>query len=752
MQRLQPAVPASEQMNFSDFKGDIERALLEVGRRKNRLRKMITQCEKFTHFELDFLINKPEQLLSIGYNVESGCIEPNSYDILASESRLATFVAICKNKLPVKSWFLLGRCLLYKNGSVMLLSANGTMFEYLMAPLVMPELENTLLHEACKTAVKMQILQGTRLGIPWGMSESGYAKVDQNMNYQYKVFGVPELRLKHDHSENEKVVAPYATLMALMVDTVESCKNIKQMISSGMEGQYGMFEAIDLSASGPGNKQNAVVIRSFMVHHLGMSLLAMNDLFMDKIMQRRFASDPDVETGLLLLQESVPMESVVYPYTSHAPRAEAKSSVTTGKKVSIIGNGRSETEQQAVHLLSNGRYNVLVDRDGNGYSRWEDIQVTRSRSENDGLNGIFCTIADLSGAAARFPDVAAPVQRKRDLRTIFSAGCAEFWCDVGEISVHARQIVSTEDDLELREISLVNTGKEPKLIEVSSCNDHAPEPFNGSDGLSEAIPDHEVLNDQGAVLYKRRSDLNKEHRPWMFHQMTVEGKELAAMTYEPTGADGPSGHTIRQRIIIEAGGSALIQIGLGIGQDNETCKALLKKYQRQYPFEKMLEASSRRASDIQGTIEIADADVETSRWLAGRLILAGASTKTPPTVLVRVMNTDWLFILLKVIKMHTYWRLNGLVVNLVIWNEDKTCHRNFSEKLISMLLSRGGGSEVLNYHSGGIFVGSPEEEPAREENFMRSVSGVVTIENEESLEDAVTLNRNIEELVGIYES
>jgi hypothetical protein len=116
------------------------------------------------------------------------------------------------------------------------------------------------------------------------------------------------------------------------------------------------------------------------------------------------------------------------------------------------------------------------------------------------------------------------------------------------------------------------------------------------------------------------------------------------------------------------------------------------------------------------------------------------------------MNTDWLFILLKVIKMHTYWRLNGLVVNLVIWNEDKTCHRNFSEKLISMLLSRGGGSEVLNYHSGGIFVGSPEEEPAREENFMRSVSGVVTIENEESLEDAVTLNRNIEELVGIYES
>jgi len=743
MQRLQAAIPAAEQQVFGEFKANTERALLEIGRRKRSLVRMIAQCEKFTRFELDFLIKKPEHLLSIGYNVESGSLEANNYDILASESRLATFVAICKNKLPVKSWFLLGRSLLYRNGSVSLLSANGTMFEYLMAPLVMPEMENTLLHEACKTAVKMQIQHGTRLGVPWGVSESGYAKVDQSMNYQYKVFGVPELCLKHDHSENEKVIAPYATLLALTVDAAEACKNLKQLLSMGMEGQYGVFEAIDLSTPGPA-EQKGTVIRSFMVHHLGMGFLAMNDLFMDKIMQRRFAANPDVETGLLLLQENLPTESIVYPYASNTSRPRAKSGINPEKKTVAIANGVTPEE---VQLLSNGRYHVLVDGNGNGYSRWEDILVTQWRSEDDGMNGIFCTLADLGEPSAHFSDRAGQGHQKQNLRASFSPGCAEFWCDTGDISVHARQLVSAEDDLEIREILLLNTSKAPKIIEVSGCNDHT-----AGEGPGKAVMDYEVLYDQHAVLYKKRSGANKEHQPWMFHYMTIEGKEPVSLTYEPTDASRSFGHVVRYRIVIEAGRSALVRIGFGIGEQKEACLGLLKKCRRRQHFEKMLEAASRRSSGILGATRIADEDLATGRQLAGRLIPAGTVPVTPPSVLVRVVNTDCLFVLLKMIKMHTWWRLNGLVANLVIWNEDKTCHRNFSEKLIAMLLSRGGGSEVLNYHSGGIFVGSPEAEQGTEHVFLSTIAAVITIEHEESLENAVASSSNVEELAITYES
>jgi len=724
---LQAGIPAGEQWSFREFKWKTEAALAEVERRKNCLLKMIAQCEKLTHYELDFLINKPEHLLSIGYNVETGGIETNNYDSLASESRLATYVAVCKNKLPVRSWFDLGRSLVHKNGEVILLSANGTMFEYLMAPLVMPELPDTLLYRTGKTALKMQIAHGMRLGIPWGVSESGYAKIDQNMNYQYKVFGVPELCLKHDHSETGTVVAPYATLLALMVDPTEACRNIKRLISMGLEGQYGMFEAVELSRADPSNISFDNIIRSFMVHHLGMGLLAVNNVLMDKIMQRRFSADPDVKTGLLLLQENIPMDSVVYPYVSLTSHAGAKSIDDAGKKSQAPDKERKGRMGAALEaeLLSNGRYNVLVDGNGNGYSQWEDILITQWRSDDDLMNGIFCMLADPTGI----------VERKRNFRAAFFPGFAQFWCDTGAISVHARQVVSAEDDIEAREISLYNAGMSPKTVEISG--------YYGSDGLQEDILDHEVLNDQCAIIYKKRSGLNKEHRPWMFQQMTIEGKEPISGTFEScesAGHDRSHSHVVRFRAIIDPGSSVLVKINFGVGQDKESCKTLLKNCQHPNIFERILEAANRRTRAILDMIKISDADLDIGRQIAGRLMPTVLFSKATPTILVRVVNAESLPALLKTIRLHTYWRLNGLVVKLVIWNEDNTCYKYFSEKLISMLLSRGGGTEVLNYQSGGIFLRSPDEIPSEPHIFLQSVSCVITIGNEDSLENAIVAN------------
>ncbi len=203
----------------------------------------------------------------------------------------ARFVAIAQGQLPQESWFALGRLLTTAGGEPILLSWSGSMFEYLMPLLVMPTYENTLLDQTCKAAVEQQIEYGRQRGVPWGISESGYNMVDVRLNYQYRAFGVPGLGLKRGLAE-DLVIAPYASALALMVAPEEACLNLQRLAAEGFEGDYGLYEAIDYTPSRlPSGKSNAVV-RSFMAHHVGMSLLSLAYLLLDRPMQKRFESDP----------------------------------------------------------------------------------------------------------------------------------------------------------------------------------------------------------------------------------------------------------------------------------------------------------------------------------------------------------------------------------------------------------------------------------------------------------------------------
>jgi cyclic beta-1,2-glucan synthetase len=347
--------------------------------------------------EYDFLFDEAQALLAIGYNVGEHRRDTSYYDLLASEARLACFVAIAQGQLPQESWFALGRLLTLSAGDATLLSWSGSMFEYLMPLLVMPTYDNTLLDRTYHTAVARQIAYGKERGVPWGVSESGYNGVDVQLNYQYRAFGVPGLGLKRALAE-DLVVAPYASALALMVAPEAACQNLQRLAASGLAGPFGFFEAIDYTASRLPHGQASAVIRSFMAHHQGMTFLSLAYLLLDRPMQRRFASAPSFQATALLLQERIPKTTAFYAETHGEITEERASAGSLEAPMRVLDS--PNTPHPEVQLLSNGRYHVMVTNAGGGYSRWNDLAVTRWREDTTrDAWGSFCYLRDLESGA-----------------------------------------------------------------------------------------------------------------------------------------------------------------------------------------------------------------------------------------------------------------------------------------------------------------------------------------------------------------
>ncbi len=267
-------------------------------------------CLELSDADFDFLFDESRHLLAIGFNVTEHRPDASFYDLLASESRLASFVAIAQGQLRQEHWFALGRLLTGFDGSPILLSWSGSMFEYLMPLLVMPTFDDTLLDETCKTAVARQIAYGASRDVPWGISESGYNVTDVHLNYQYRAFGVPGLGFKRGLAD-DLVVAPYASLMALMVAPKPACDNLRRLSAAGFEGRYGYYEAVDYTPIRLTRGQSFAIVRSFMAHHQGMGFLSLAYALLDRPMQRRFEAYPPFQATELLLHERIPKAAPV---------------------------------------------------------------------------------------------------------------------------------------------------------------------------------------------------------------------------------------------------------------------------------------------------------------------------------------------------------------------------------------------------------------------------------------------------------
>ena len=756
------------------------------------------QCETLARMEYDFLLDETSHLLAIGYNVGERRRDPSCYDLLASEARLSNFVAIAQGQVPQESWFSLGRLLTTAGGEPILLSWSGSMFEYLMPLLVMPTYEHTLLDQTYRATVARQIEYGRRRGVPWGISECGYNAIDVHRNYQYRAFGVPGLGLKRGLAE-DLVIAPYASALALMVAPEEACRNLERLSAEGFEARYGFYEAIDYTPSRLPRGQSLAVVRSFMAHHQGMSLLSLAHLLLDRPMQKRFESDPLFQATMLLLQERVPKASAFYAHTSELAELQiATSSAETPIRVFSIPH----TPNPEVQLLSNGRYHVMVTNAGGGYSRWKDLAVTRWREDGTCDNwGTFCYLRDVASSEFWSTAYQPTLKPSEHYEAIFSEGRAEFRRRDLDYDTHTEIAVSPEDDIELRRVRITNRARTRRAIDVTSYAEVALAPPAADEqhpAFSNLFVQTEIVRRQGAILCTRRPRSQGEQTPWMLHLMTVHGGEVGEVSYETdrmqfigrgntvadpqaiSGATGPlagllSGSegsvldpivSIRYRITLDPHESATVNMVSGIGETRDAALGLVGKYQDRRLADRVFDLAWTHGQVLLRQLNASDAEAQCYGRLASSIIYANASRRADtsvimknireqsglwgysisgdlPIVLLRIEDQANIDLVRQLVQAHAYWRLKGLAVDLVIWNEDHAGYRQLLHDQIMGFIAAGTEANVTD-HTGGIFV-SPSDRIAEEDRILiRTAARAIITDSRGTLADQIGGRRAVE--------
>ncbi len=744
-------------------------------------RQRIDECTRlagrageFSEVEYEFLYDRSRHFLAIGYNVAERRRDASYYDLLASEARLTSYLAIAEGRLPQETWFALGRMLASAGGEPVLLSWSGSMFEYLMPSLIMPSYENTLLDQTSRAAVRQQIDYGESRGIPWGMSESGYFAVDGQLSYQYRAFGVPSLGLKRGLSE-DLVVAPYATVLALMVAPQPACENLQRLARDGVSGIYGFYEAVDYTPSRISRGQSRALVRSYMAHHEGMSLLALDWLLLGRPMQQRFEADARFKASALLLQERVPKATAFHP---HTPELAEHGLLTGETEAAIRVVSSPSTPVPEVQLLSNGRYHVMVSNSGGGYSRWRDLAVTRWREDGTRDNwGSFCYLRDVAGGHVWSSTYQPTRARGESYEAILSEARAEFRRRDHEIETHTEITVSPEDDIELRRLTLTNHGRTRRVIEVTSYAEVvlAPPPADAlHPAFSNLFIQTEILRQPQALLCTRRPRSSSDAVPWMCNLMAVHGGQAGEMSFETSRAGfigrgnsltnpaamrapGPLGGSqgsvldpivaIRVPVTLEPDESATINIVTGMADTREACLALVDKYHDRRLADRVFDLAWTHSQVVLRQLNATESDAQVYGRLAGSILFPHSALRADPGILARnrrsqsglwgfAISGDLPIVLLHVtdpgsielvrrlVQAHAYWRLKGLAVDLVIWNEDHSGYRQTLHEQILGLIAPSIRPNVTD-RSGGIFVRPADQISNEDRILVQAVARVV---------------------------
>ncbi len=761
----------------------LRNAVVEAERRAELLESLAERCDDFARMDFTLLYDKSRKLFSIGYNVSNHRMDTSYYDLLASEARLASFVAIALGQVPQEHWFTLGRLLTSVNGRRALISWSGSMFEYLMPALVMPSYEQTLLDVSCRSAVARQIEYGAQRRVPWGISESGYHLTDAKSNYQYRAFGVPGLGFKRGLAE-DLVVAPYATVMSLLVAPRQAAANLARLRAEGSEGRYGLYEAIDYTPSRLARGQTRAVLQSFMAHHEGMSLLALAHQLLDRPMQRRFQSNPFFRAAELLLQERVPKETTVfYPHELEATRARESTEAPEATFRLFTDPNAGPPE---VHLLSNGRYHVVVTSAGGGYSAWNDIVLTRWREDAVcDCWGFFIYLRDrVSGefwSAAHQPVLKAAARYE----AIFSQGRAEFRSRINGIDSHTEISVSPEDDVEVRRVTLSNHSSEPRLIELTTFAEVALNTAAADQAhpaFSKLFVQTEILQARHALLCSRRPRARGEQPPWLFHLVLSQGNDIEDVSFEtdrakflgrqrtaahPQAMEVPGALSntagpvldpalaIRRAVRIEPKESAGVTFVTGSAASRDAVLRLMEKYQDQSIADRVFDLAWTHGLVTLRHLNASEQQAQLFGRLAGALIyhqpLRRASgtliarnrrgqrnlwsfgiSGDLPILVLRAANLERLEFVRELLQAHAYWRLKGLAVDLVILNEDDSVYRQAIHDEIMGLIAAGIEAQLLD-KPGGIFVRRAEQLSHEDLTLLQAAARVVLSDENGSL-------------------
>ena len=752
-----------------------------AGETLGALERLIEQVRELAAgMKMEFLYDPKQKLFAIGYNVSTGRLDLSSYDLLASEARLGSFVAIARGDVPMEHWFSLGRPYGAIGRQRVLLSWTGTMFEYLMPLLFQHSFVNSLLDKAAREAVAVQIAYGSRLGVPWGISESAFADLDLEKTYQYRAFGVPALGLKRA-VEEKLVVAPYATLLALSLAPDETLENLKRLAGLGLLGDYGYYEAMDFSRQPQRQGARGVIVEAYMAHHQGMSFLSLVNYLKGDPFPRRFHADPRIRAFEALLQERIPALPPLQLIPARATEPQLMAADLAATAGSSFTTPHTATPRSL--LLSNGRYGLMVTNSGAGYSQWGGVQLTRWRSDPTlDSGGVFCYIHEAACDrlwSSTFHPVGAEAP---EYHVEFTLDRAVFRRLDDGIHTETEIIVSPEDDVEVRRITLTNRSPRPRRLELTSYVELAMAPHNADrqhPAFNKLFIETEALPGQQALLARRRVRSAAEAPLHVAHTLTVEedGADPApehAFRFEtdrgrfigrgrslanPMGAVGELGNSqgyvldpmlgLRRSITLEPGQRVRVSLVLAAGESRDEVLLLLNKYSDPHATKRALDFAWRAAQQQLQQLRIQPDEARRFQQLASHLLFPNRALRATgerlaenhkgqaglwpyaisgdlPVVLVLVGEAREVSLVRQMLQAHTYWRMHGLSADLVILNEEAASYQRPLQERLEQLIQTHALT-ALSDLPGGIFLKSAAQIPDEDLKLLKAASSIVLV-------------------------
>jgi cyclic beta-1,2-glucan synthetase len=674
----------------------------------------------FSAMEFKFLYDSMKRLFSIGFRIADGSLDTSFYDLLASEARLTSFIAIAKEDVPTSHWFRLGRSMTPVARGSALISWSGSMFEYLMPALVMRSPEGSMLSQTYREVVRRQMDYGEERNVPWGISESAFNARDLMLTYQYSAFGVPGLGLKRGLSE-DTVISPYSTALAAMIFPPAAMQNFKRLADAGGEGRYGFYEALDYTKIRLPEGQDVAVIHAYMAHHQGMSLVALANVLNDGVMRSRFHADPIVQATELLLQERTPRDAL-----AARPRAEEVSaSAKVRDLVAPVARRFTSLDDSTprTQLLSNGNYSVMLTAAGSGYSRWRDIAITRWR--DDGTRdcwGTYFYLRDMQ-AQSMWSAGFQPTGVESDAyEAEFYEDHAEFFRRDRNLNTKLEVVVSSEEDAEVRRISITNLGSRSRDIQVTSCAELSlisQAADLSHPAFANLFVETEYVSELGALLATRRKRSPDEPSVWVAHVLFVNGETVGDLEYETDRArllgrghsvrkpvsiaDGRKlsntvgsvldpAFSLRRTVRVAPGGTAHLVFTTIAAETREQVLDLADRYRNAWVFERTLALAWTHAQVQLHHLGIGPDEAHLFQRLANAVIYPEASLRASsdqlartdleistlwslgisgdlPIVLAVIDNEDDVETIRQLLRAHEYWRMKQLSADLVIVND-----------------------------------------------------------------------------------
>ena len=693
------------------------------------------------------LYDKEKNLFSIGFNIEENKLTKSYYDLLASEARNSSFIAIAKKDVPPKHWFSLSRSLTTLNGYKGLISWSGTAFEYLMPNINIKKFRGSLLDESYQFMINSQKLYAKKLEIPWGFSETAFNMKDFNNNYQYKAIGIPWLGLKRG-LEDDIVVASYASALALTEKPKEVINNMRKLEKFDMLGKYGLYEALDFTPVRLGKGKKYEPVKTYMAHHQALILLSINNLFMDNILQKRFHNNPELEALDILLQEKMPENMII---TNEDKKKPKKIKYIDYENYAQRIFNKINYRLNEINAISNNQYLVVMDQKGNGYSKYNDILINRYKPLSDENQGINFFIKNIKNKRIWSSNNLSYLAKPDKYEVVFSEDVSKIKRIDGAIETTTSVCIAQEEAVEIRNMQIKNNGPEEEILEITSYLE--PVLSNASQDYAHPAFNKLFLSienvDSSTLLIKRRKRNTNQQEIYMATTLISDSETIGELEYEidkekfvgrgnlnlPIMVDNSKPFSkntnlvldpiiaMKRTIKIKPGQTINLSLLMSVSENREDAIMNLKKYNAYDKIKTSFELAKARVETEARYLRLNNKDIETYQRILKFILMQNPIKKNVntdknypqselwkygisgdlPIMLVKINEINDIYVLKDVLKAYEFYRTKNIRIDLVILDEEENNYERYvKEEIINSILNMN--LSYLQNIRGGIYI------------------------------------------------